>query len=141
MASLFTRFARSHITTHHSRKDFSGHVISSSRRPLPDNTQHSQQTNAHAPCGIRTHNRSRRAVADLRLRSRGHWARLSDCFSFAYPYRSANASYSLIFHLGMYDGPTACRRTMQIVSPQERRITYNLKLRRVSATIFAVEKQ
>jgi len=31
-------------------------VISSSQRPLPDNTQHSQQTNIHAPGGIRTHN-------------------------------------------------------------------------------------
>ena len=28
----------SHTTTHHSRYDFSGRVISSSQRPLPDNT-------------------------------------------------------------------------------------------------------
>jgi len=34
-------------------------MISPSQRPLPDNTQHSQQTNIHAPVGIRTHNRSR----------------------------------------------------------------------------------
>jgi len=27
-------------------------VISSSQRPLPDNTQHSQQTNIHAPAGF-----------------------------------------------------------------------------------------
>ena len=38
-----------------------------------DNTQHSQQTYIHAPGGIRTHNLSRRAAADLRLRPRGHW--------------------------------------------------------------------
>jgi len=44
-------------------------------RPLRDNTQHSQQTNIHAPCGIRTHNLSRRAAVDLRLRRRGHWDR------------------------------------------------------------------
>jgi len=25
-------------------------------RPLPDNTQHSQQTAIHSPCGIQTHN-------------------------------------------------------------------------------------
>ena len=50
-------------------------VISSSRRPLPDNTQHSQQKNVHAPSGIRTHNPSRRAPADLRLRPIGHWDR------------------------------------------------------------------
>jgi len=52
-------------------------VISSSQRPLPDNnTQHSQQTDIHAPGGIRTHNPSRRATVDPRLRPRGHWDRL-----------------------------------------------------------------
>ena len=53
-------------------------MISSSQRPLPDNTQHSQQKNIHAPGGIRTHNLSRRAAADLRLRLRGHWDRQQD---------------------------------------------------------------
>ena len=33
-------------------------LISSSQRPLPDNTRHSQQTNIHAPGGIRTHDLS-----------------------------------------------------------------------------------
>ena len=47
-------------------------MISPSQRPLPDNTQ---QTNIHAPGGIRTHNLSRRAAKDLRLRPRGHWDR------------------------------------------------------------------
>ena len=51
-------------------------MIIPSQRPLPDNTQHSQQTNIHAPGGIRTHNLSRRAAKDLRLRPRGHWDRL-----------------------------------------------------------------
>ena len=51
-------------------------MISPSQRPLPDNTQHSQRTNIHAPGGIRTHNLSRRAAKDLRLRPRGHWDRL-----------------------------------------------------------------
>jgi len=50
-------------------------VISSSQRPLPANTRHSQQTNIHAPGGIRTNDLSRRAAADLRLRQRGHWDR------------------------------------------------------------------
>jgi len=36
-------------------------------------TQHSQQTDIHAPGGIRNHNLSRRAAADLHLRPRGHW--------------------------------------------------------------------
>ena len=50
-------------------------MISSSPRPLPDNTRHSQQTNIHAPGGIRTHDLCRRAAADLGLRPRGHWDR------------------------------------------------------------------
>ena len=50
-------------------------MISPSQRPLPDNTQHSQQTNIHALGGIRTHTLGRRAAEDLRLRPRGHWDR------------------------------------------------------------------
>jgi hypothetical protein len=65
--------SRSYTTTHHSRWDSSGRVISSSHKPLPDNTQQSQQTNIHAPGGVRTQDLSRRAAVDLRLRRRGHW--------------------------------------------------------------------
>jgi hypothetical protein len=36
-------------------------------------TQHSQQTDIHAPGGIRNCNPSKRAAADLRLIPRGHW--------------------------------------------------------------------
>ena len=50
-------------------------VISSSQRPLPDNTQHSQQTDINALGVVRNHNLSGRAAADLRLRPRGHWDR------------------------------------------------------------------
>jgi len=70
---LIHEVSRLHSTMHHSGWDSSGRVISSSQRPLLDNTQHSQQTDIHAPVGIRTHNLSRRAAADLRLRPRGHW--------------------------------------------------------------------
>jgi len=69
--------SRSHTTTHHTRLDSSGRVISSSQRPILDNTKHSQQTNVHADGVIRTHNLSRRVAADLHLRPRGHWDRLS----------------------------------------------------------------
>jgi len=73
---LLTReVSRSHTTTYHSRWDSSGRLISSSQRPLPDNTQHSQQTDIHAPDGIQTHNPSSRVAADLRIRRRGHWDR------------------------------------------------------------------
>ena len=57
--------------------DSSGRVISSSQRPIPYNTQHTQHTDIHASGGIRTHNLSRRAAADLRLGPRGHWDRLT----------------------------------------------------------------
>jgi len=50
-------------------------VISSSQRPLPHNTQQSQQTKFHAPGGFRTHDLSRQAAADLLLRPRGFWDR------------------------------------------------------------------
>ena len=73
---LIHEVSRSHAT-HQSREESSGRVISLSQRPLPYNTQHLQQTNIHAPGGIRNHNLSRRATADLRLRPRGHCDRLS----------------------------------------------------------------
>jgi hypothetical protein len=46
-----------------------------SQRPLPDNTQHSQETDIHALGGFRTRNPSKWAAADLRLRPCGHWDR------------------------------------------------------------------
>ena len=73
---LMFEVSRSHTTTYHSRYDSSGRVISSSQRPLPDNTQHSQQKNIHAPGGIRIRDLSRRAATDLRLRPRCHWDRI-----------------------------------------------------------------
>ena len=68
-ASPFTRFLDH--TQHHSRQDSSGRVISSSQRPLPDNTQHPQQTSIPSD-RIRTHNLSSWVAADRRLRPRGH---------------------------------------------------------------------
>ena len=48
---------------------------SARRRDLYLTTQHSQQTNIHAPGGIRTLNPSRRSTSDPRLRPLGHWNR------------------------------------------------------------------
>ena len=72
---LIYEVSRSHTTTHHNQQGSSGRVISSSQRSPPDNTQHSQQTNIHASGGIRIHNFSRRAAADLSLRPLDHWDR------------------------------------------------------------------
>jgi len=65
-----------HAQTNHDQWVFSGRVISPTRRPLPDNTQHSQETDFHTISGTRNHNISKRAAADPRLRSLDRWDRL-----------------------------------------------------------------
>jgi hypothetical protein len=71
MASSFTRFL-----DHTQRRATVGRTTldewSARRRDLYLTT-HTQQTNIHAPGAIRTHDRNRRAVVDLRLRPRGQW--------------------------------------------------------------------
>ena len=54
-------------TQKHYIQNSSGRVISPTHRPLPDNTQHSQQTRLRLG-GIRTRNTSKRAGADGGLR-------------------------------------------------------------------------
>ena len=56
-------------------------VISRTLRPVPDNTQHSQQTDIHAPDGCRTRNPSKRAAANPRLIPRGHRDLICSCTS------------------------------------------------------------
>jgi hypothetical protein len=46
--------------------------------------KHSQETNIHAPSEIRTHDPSKRSVADLRRRLRGHWDRRIDVRQMMY---------------------------------------------------------
>jgi hypothetical protein len=52
-------------------------------------TQHSQETDIHAPGGIRTRNTSKRAATESRLRPRGHWDRhrtkLQNLITFSLP--------------------------------------------------------
>jgi len=59
--------------SHNSPDTFAWHMAAD------HSTQHSQQTGIHAAGGIRTHNPSKRADADLRLTPRGQWDRLL-CF-------------------------------------------------------------
>ena len=71
---LIVEDSRSHSDTQHPVG-----FLWTSDQPLAetsDNTQHSQQTDVHAPGWIRTRNPIKRAAADLRLRPRGHWDRL-----------------------------------------------------------------
>ena len=60
--------SKSHSTIHHRRYDSSSRVISSSQRPLPDNTQHSEQTFILGPRGFR-------------VQSQKHVRRLGNIFS------------------------------------------------------------
>jgi hypothetical protein len=61
--------------THHTRYDSSGRGIGPAQRPVPDNTQHSQETDVHVPGGVRTYNTSKRPAAERRLRPHGYWDR------------------------------------------------------------------
>jgi len=75
MASSFMRFL-----DHTQRRTTVGRAPldewSARRRDLYLTTHNSeQQTDIHAPGGIRTHDLSKRATADLRLRPRGYWDR------------------------------------------------------------------
>jgi hypothetical protein len=64
-----------HTQAHHSRYDSSGQELGPAQRPLPDSTQHSQETDIHAPGSIRIHDPGKQATADPRRRPRGHWDR------------------------------------------------------------------
>ena len=52
-----------HTQTHHTRYNSPGRVIGPSQRPLPDNTQHAQETDIDSLGRIQTHNPSKRAAA------------------------------------------------------------------------------
>jgi len=76
MDSSFTRFLdRTQCTA------VASTPLSSSQRPLPDSTQHLQQTNIHAHGGIRTHILSKRATTET-----GHISFYHSLFGF-YLYR------------------------------------------------------
>jgi hypothetical protein len=71
---LSTEASQSHSDTPHSVG-----LLWTSDHPeaeTSDNTQHSQETDIHAPGEIRTHNPSKRTVADGRLSPHAHWDRL-----------------------------------------------------------------
>jgi hypothetical protein len=83
---LIIEASQSHSDTPHSVR-LLWRVINPTQRPLPDNTEHSQETNIYAPGGIRTHNPSKRAAAVSRLRPRGRWDRYQ-------PHKTCDSSMS-----------------------------------------------
>jgi hypothetical protein len=77
-ASSFTRFL-----------DHTQRCTTVGRTPLDELVvEHPQHTDIHAPGVLRTHNLSRPAAADLRLRPRGHWDRQSITIGTAICYDS-----------------------------------------------------
>jgi hypothetical protein len=64
---LIVEASRSHSDTPHSVRLFWTSDQSVAETCLPDNTQHSQETDIHIPGGIRTENPNKRAAADPRL--------------------------------------------------------------------------
>ena len=69
---LIHEVSLSHTTTLQSRGDYFSTCDQLVAETI-HNTQQLQQTNIHAPGGIRTHSLSWWAAADLRLRLRDHW--------------------------------------------------------------------
>jgi hypothetical protein len=68
--------SRGFVITHNDTPKTVGLLWTSDQLVAETSTlQHTQQTNIHAPGGIRNHDRSSRATVDLHLRSRGHWDR------------------------------------------------------------------
>jgi hypothetical protein len=64
-----------HTQTHNTQQDSSGRAISPPQRPLPDSSQHPQETDIPAPGWIRVHNPRKGTAEDPRLGPRGHWDR------------------------------------------------------------------
>ena len=71
---------RGSLITHNDAPQLVGLLWTSDKSVAETSTwQHTTlTTNIHAPGGIRTHNLSRRAAEDLRLRPRDHWDRQPD---------------------------------------------------------------
>jgi hypothetical protein len=64
------------MQTHHTGCDSSGRVIGPPQKPLSENKQHSEETDIHAPGGIRTRDPLKRVAGDPRLRSSSHRNRI-----------------------------------------------------------------
>jgi len=74
-------------------------VTSPSQRPLPDNTQHLQETDIHDADRIRTHNPSKQAAAYPLLRPRGHKERHSFICTIPHLLRTAVLPTSLWYQV------------------------------------------
>jgi hypothetical protein len=81
----------------HNRYDSSGRGIGKTQRHL-HKTQHSQETDSHAPSGIRTGNPTKQAAADP-LRPRSHRDRLVKILEHKYHKSDYNGQCDLSFRI------------------------------------------
>ena len=61
-------------------------MISLTQRTVPDNTQHSQETDFHTSRGFRTQNSNKPTAVDPRFRPRGHWDRFIKYYTYLITY-------------------------------------------------------
>jgi hypothetical protein len=81
---------------HNTWQDSAVQVMSLTQRSVPENTQHSQETDIHAPGGIWTCNPSKQAAADPRLGQCSHWDQ-------GLPYKGTYDNWLLeVLHLWCY---------------------------------------
>ena len=71
--------------------------LSATRKPLPDNTQHLQETEMYGPGRIRTRNPSKLAVTEPYIRPRGQWDRHCDVL-FVHPQSNTEENTEVISH-------------------------------------------
>ena len=86
------------------------------RRDLYLTKRHSQQTDIHAPGGIRTHNLSSGTAVDLRLRPRGYWDRQLILVTFTFSLHRTAALVLYSFSLMLITGVPAMCNLLQLIS-------------------------
>jgi len=128
--------SRSPTTTHHSRKDSSGRVISPSQRPQPDSTQHSLEADLNAPGVIRTRNPSKRSATNPLLKPHGHWDRHAlwnvksrkVCLAIRYDKRRESEEYNFCARLQLVlFKPCLSLQSTYVILPKQRNVIMAIK--------------
>jgi hypothetical protein len=74
-------------------------VIGLIHRPLPDNTQHSEETDIHAHSRIQTHNPSKLVAADPNLRQHGNWDQRGQAYQAIFSINSLKISFLFVIEV------------------------------------------
>jgi hypothetical protein len=78
---------------------------SARQRPLPDNTQHSQNKTLYDPSGILTRNPSKRVAVKPSLRQRGHWDRHGSLWQIYNVYQTTKQDVHVTPRSKLYSAP------------------------------------